>query len=193
MGYLINSPLLFSQIETCRDSDYLQLLDIAPANAHLLEYFQGIHCKLYLPGCTPALFEMSSTGWDTLNGCETFLQQQLGFKQGDKARLDLILLWDLPNYLPPDLLTDLIQYLLPFSHRQTRIHTYIYTRETMPQHPAHFCFEPQNKIRMQQAPEPRCTCPMYYKEMLQRLMVPFVIERGILLSNGMQEYLLRRV
>jgi len=32
---------------------------------------------------------------------------------------------------------------------------------------------------------------MYYQELLHKLLSPFRIERGMLLANGLQEYILR--
>ena len=51
---------------------------------------------------------------DTPHKVNRRLVKLLGFKKKNKAELDLIMLWDLPNYLDTKLLNSIIEYLLPY-------------------------------------------------------------------------------
>lgn len=189
--YLMNSPLLFRLLASYSVEQYYQILDLIPANRNTIDYFSCLHCKLYLPGCHSLLRTMSLETLDTEHKQNRALIKMLGLKKQDKARLDLILLWDLPNYLDGKMLRVFIDYILPHCSEETRVHTYVHTREQMPDTPAMFSLHADEKISVQQNSSVKTSSPMFYQESLQKTLSPFVVERGMLLSNGLQEYLLK--
>jgi hypothetical protein len=116
----------------------------------------------------------------------------LGFKKQDSAKLDLLLLWDLPNYLDSKVLRAIFEYLIPHCSEQAFVHTYVHTREHMPATPAKYRLNGDDKVSVLQDASEKVPSPMFHKESLQKALSPFVVERGVLLSNGLQEYLLKR-
>ena len=192
MGYLMNSPLLFELLQDVQEAGYFQLLDIMPATAGLVEAFADQHCKLFLPGCLPALTDLQNSEELTEQQLRRRLRNAIGLQKGDNAILDVLLLWDLPNYLNPVLLSGLIDTLLSHTQHGTRLHCYIHTRASMPAESGVYTFTPGAKIWVEQQTEQSRTSPAYYQEALHKHLAPFVVERSILLSNGLQEYVLRR-
>lgn len=191
-GYLMNSPLLFEMLQDLQQAGYYQLLDVMPATPGLLEAFSDQHCKLFLPGCMPELIRMRTSEDDTAQKLQRALRQALGLDGIHNTRLDMLLLWDLPNYLSKPVLSGLIEYLLAHTHHRARLHCYIYTRQLMPASPGVYQFVTGEKIWVEEQSAQTLPSPTYYQEALHKLLAPFVVERSILLSNGLQEYVLRK-
>jgi len=191
-GYAMNSPLLFSLLDKFDQDTYYEILDVNPANQLQLDYFSRVHCKLFLPGCGQQLLAMDIDKYDTATKMNRELVKNLQLYKNNKAHLNMIMLWDLPNYLDTRLLNELIQYLLPHAQDHVMLHVYIQTRESMPEIPGHYTFHGDNKIWVENNSHKTIPCPMYYKEALQKILSPFFVQKGVLLSNGLQEYLLKR-
>mgnify|MGYP000116712367 CR=1 FL=1 len=191
-GYAMNSPLLFSLLDKFSENTYYEILDVNPANQFQLDYFSRVHCKLYLPGSGQQLLALSPDEYDTEMKINRALVKNLQLYKNKKAHLNLIMLWDLPNYLDTHLLSALIQFLMPHAQNDVMLHIYIQTRETMPEQPGHYIFQGDNKIWVENNSTNMKPCPMFYKEMLQKILTPFAVQKGVLLSNGLQEYLLKR-
>lgn len=188
----MNSPLLFDVLESLSQTGYFQLLDIMPANTSLLDVLSSHHCKLFLPGCIKALMRLRTSEHDTPQKLQRALCQAFGFNRDTHVKLDLLLLWDLPNYLPNTILSALIEYLLPYTNNDARLHCYIYTGQEMPDTPASYQFAARQKIWIELQSERTTSAPVHYQEALHKLLAPFVVQRSILLSNGLQEYVLRK-
>jgi hypothetical protein len=191
----IKSPLLSDLLGAYTEEGYYQVLDTMPAYNQLIEYFSRLHCKLFLPGCHESLLTLKLDELDTETKLNRALIKHIGLKKQSKAALTLILLWDLPNYLEPELLQALIQYLLPHCKENVMLHAYIHTREQMPTQPGIYKIHSGDKsavVSKEQTKGQSCSSPMYFQETLQKLMSPFLVQRSILLSGGMQEYLLQR-
>ncbi len=191
-GYAMNSPLLFGLLDKFDADHYYEILDVNPANQFQLDYFARVHCKLYLPGCGQQLLEIDMEKLDTQTKINRALVKNLQLYKNNKANLNLIMLWDLPNYLDTRLLNEVVQFLLQHTNDNVMLHIYIQTRESMPELPGNYTFQSDNKIWVENNSNNSTPCPMYYKEALQKILSPFMVQKGVLLSNGLQEYLLKR-
>ena len=187
--YRLNSPLLFGALQSLDPEARLGILDLAPANGQLLAYFSTQHCKFILPGCRDALLALRSTGVEGQPPLAEVIARHLPLLQ--QETLDVILLWDLPNYLDKAVLSALIAHLVPHVHERSVLHLYLHTRQVMPAHPGEFRLGNDAVVLVELAAPWTATSPMYYQESLHRLVAPFRIERGMLLANGLQEYFLR--
>ena len=189
-GYRLNSPLLFETLSKLPEEGYFQFLDLAPATPGLLHFFSQFHCRLYLPGCADDLWqlEIDPDELDATGKISETIASCLPLKNREPAQLDVILLWDILNYLPKPVLTGLIDYLLQFSKKSTVVHSYIHTRQSMPRTPGCYQFTADKGIHVEQNSDHLIASPAYYQEALHRLLRPFVVQRSILLANGLQEY-----
>jgi len=107
--------------------------------------------------------------------------------------LDLILCWDLPNYLTLPGLTLLIDVLAPRTAPGCKLHMLItYSKREMSSEPAHYI--PGNDALLNQVPRTGKIdqAPRYSPEDLGKAMGGFRYQRGVLLSNGMQEFVYAR-
>lgn len=191
--YSINSPLLFGVLAALDPEKRIEVLELSPANPELIEYFNQYHCKLYLPACRDELLELAGGNEEDENKPPLDVEIRSCLLTGTAISkpLDLILLWDLPNYLDKRVLPVLFSQLARFSERDTVLHIYIHTRQSMPDRPADYRLMPDHRIMAKMPSQWNTDCPMYYQELLHKVMAPFRVVRGMLLSNGLQEYILR--
>lgn len=189
--YLLNSPLLFGSLDTIDPETRIDILDLAPATPELLEYFSPRHCKLYLPGCRESLLNLRMQEEQDEQKLPVIFNRLIPLSGANDKALDIILLWDLPNYLDKQVLTGLIQHLLPRLDRNSVLHTYIHTRQSMPETPAVYRLTCENKLIVDISSAAHTDSPMYYQELLHKVIRPFRVDRGMLLANGLQEYILR--
>ena len=186
----MNSPLLFAALHNLAQAGYFQLLDSMPASHALLDAVAPYRCKLFLPGCSDELVRVAARKMASAQKLQGALCQTLGLHSVKSARLDLLLFWDLPNYLPAPVLSALVASVLPHANHPALIHCYIYTGRAMPAAPGRFRFAGNNQIEVNPQADQTMPAPAYYQEALHKLLAPFVVQRSILLSNGLQEYVL---
>lgn len=189
--YQLNSPLLFAALSALDPDNRVDILDLTPATPEHLAYFHDYATRLELPGCSTTLLEQREEEDLHHQKLDRLFKRLIPIPQGTKKPLDIILLWDLPNYLDKGLLAGLIEFLVPRTDPHTLIHTYIHTRQNMPVQPGKYRLLQENKVLVDINPDWSTSSPMYYQELLHKVFKPFQVERGMLLSNGMQEYTLR--
>ena len=189
--YQMNSPLLFGTLQKLEPDAHVELLDLAPANASLLDYFSTYYCRLHLPGCRVELLTLRAVTDDDQPPLSAVLPGLLPMPPGERQPLDMVLLWDLPNYLDKPVLAALIAYLLPYCARHTVLHTYIHTRQTMPDAPGEYRLTAEQKVKVEMSTTWNTSSPAYYLELINKVFAPFSVDRGMLLANGLQEYILR--
>ena len=189
-GFEINSPILFELLNSLPQENYYEILDVLPARQAIVDSFSDFHCKLFLPGCMNELYAMTVDQYDTENKIHRALVKQFGFYKKQRASLNVILLWDLPNYLDKQVMTGLVEYLSEHVHEQVKLHFYIHTKQQMPSSPGVYSVLPGGKVCLENSDDTTIKCPRYYKESLQTLFQPFKVKRSMQLSSGLQEYIM---
>lgn len=189
--YLLNSPLLFGALNALDQDSRCDILDLAPASPELLDFFSDSYCKLILPGCRQQLLDIGRNSDLEQTPSAPDYRHLVPLPNGQDKALDIILFWDLPNYLEQSTLQGVIDHLVSRTDHHTILHTYIHTRQHMPQAPAEFRLYGNNQVMVEiNSPWTRI-CPMFYQELLHKILGPFRVQRGMLLANGLQEYVLR--
>lgn len=189
--YLLNSPLLFGVLTALDPESRVDILDLAPVNRELLDYFSSYHCKLLLPACRDSLLKLQLEEDQDEQILPRIMNKLMPRPDSNVKPLDLILLWDLPNYLDKQVLAGLMHHLTPWIDSHSVLHTYIHTRQNMPVQPADYRLTQENKLQVTISSDWHADSPMYYQELLHKALKPFRVERGVLLANGLQEYILR--
>jgi len=189
-GFAISSPILFDLLNSLSKQDYHEILDILPANQGVIDSFSRFHCKLYLPGCLKELCAMTPDRHDTPHKLHRALTRALGFYKKQSASLNVIFLWDLPNYLNKPVMRGLIEYLSHHMHENVTLHFYIHTKQQMPASPRGYSILPEGKVWLENSDNATIKSPLYYQEALLTLFHPFKVKRSMLLSSGLQEYIL---
>ena len=104
-------------------------------------------------------------------------------------RLTLIFCWDLPNYLGRAALQSLCALLGLRAAGGCRLHMLIsYSRRDMPAQPSRYVPASDGQLTQHSANGERAPAPRYSPEDLSKALGGFKYERGVLLANGMQEF-----
>jgi|GEM_PF-2436148 len=191
-GFTMRSPILSDLLNSLSSEEYLEVLDIIPANQGVIDAFSGLNCKLHLPGCLAGLSEITTQKYDTPTKLHRAFTRLFGFYKRQRASLNVILLWDLPNYLEKPVMSALINYLSEHLHDSARLHFYIHTKHLIPASPGRYTIEPGGEVFSQNSDDKMVESPLYFQEALQTLMQPFMVKRSMLLSGGLQEYVLEQ-
>ena len=189
-GFAINSPILFDLLNSLSKEAHHEILDICPANQGVIDLFSGYSCKLYLPGCVKELCEMTSDKYDTASKLYRAFSSRLGFYKKQSASLNVIFLWDLPNYLDKPVMRGLIDYLSHHMHEKVKLHFYIHSQQHMPAFPGSYSILPEGKVWLENSSDSTVKSPLYFQEALLTLFHPFKVKRSMLLSSGLKEYIL---
>ena len=105
---------------------------------------------------------------------------------------DLVFCWDLPNYLTLNALSALMAAIARRCRPGSLVHTLIFYAEShMNERPGRYVPGTSGALVNLAAPTQPIAAPRYSPENLDHSMRPFTIDRARLLSNGMQEFLLR--
>lgn len=189
-GCKISSPLLTELLENLPHEERHEILDFLPANKAFIDTFSHYHCKLYLPGCQRELSKMTPDKYDTETKVHRAFTKNIRLYKNNKSSLNVIFLWDLPNYMDKSILKELITYLSQHMHKTIKLHFYIHTKQQMPEMPSEYTISSDTKISVKNVSTTKAKSPLYFKEALQKILSPFKVKRTKLLSGGLQEYIL---
>jgi hypothetical protein len=184
----LNAPLFHALMQRLEEGGRWIVLDLGAARAETIRAFGRFRCRL-------DIVELAE-GIDGLN-YETDprrLRQRIDallLPRGREAT-DVVLCWDLINYLTPAALTAVMECIAARCKRGALAHGLVYySAQRMPDRPG--CFVPADDDRLvnRATPVAERTAPRYSPEDLARCMPRYTVERGRLLRNGMQEFLFR--
>jgi hypothetical protein len=103
--------------------------------------------------------------------------------------LDLILFWDLPNYLSLPALTLFIDFLSRRAAPGCRVHMLVaYSKREMSEMPARYVPAVDGNLIQSLVSDELTQAPRYSPEDIGTALGNFRYERGVLLANGMQEF-----
>jgi len=108
---------------------------------------------------------------------------------GNDEPLDLILCWDLPNYLSLQTLGLLIDVLAHRVAPGCQLHMLIaYSKREMASIPGRYVPAPDGNLTQLFPSDELTEAPRYSPENIGSALRNFVYQRGVLLANGMQEF-----
>ncbi len=185
---IIKSPLLFDMFKRLSDTERSSILDIGPARQSSIDFFSDYWSKLFFVDAIHALYKLDQQADKEAVDINKVLANAIQFYDRQSPELDMILLWNLPNYLSSRYLTALVQYLMPYASRRVRIHAYIYNSEKIPAEPVSYAIRPDQAVAMSRSFELEKNCPLYHLAELQNCFAPFKVDHSMILSSGVQEY-----
>ena len=107
----------------------------------------------------------------------------------EETRFDLILGWDLFNYLEELELTSLIRHLDRFCHPGTLLFSMISTNRYIPEKPIRFQVINSERLRYEYLSSLLRPSPRYHRADLNRMMPRYRLFSSFRLRNGFKEYL----
>ena len=185
----INSPLFKSLIEHVQMAGRCTVLDLGPARGGNVAFFGALRCKLQIADCTTVLAELSVRGDMEPAAYPDELRRLLPVD--GMQPFDVVLTWDMLNYLNKPLFAAFMQHLSPVVSGDTWLHAYINARREMPLAPQQYGLDHEGRMVIMDVSDATRTSPCYPQQTLRTLMPMFSVSRATLLQNGMQEYLFR--
>lgn len=179
------SQLLPALLARGEDDTCLEVLDLGPALPETIAWFSGTRCRLHVADLfadLPLAWEQEAP--DYLAEIRALLQLPA------RARLDVVLFWDIFNYLPAEAIAALQAVLRPCLHAGTRGHAFGVHKRTASENTCSFGILSDQALSLR----PRCQPVAGYAPLsqarLQACLTDFRFERSVLLGDGRLELLL---
>ena len=163
------------------------VLDLGPALGANVDFFSQFSCKVYIEDFYRTLSSFDYLSEDELSYQAVF-EYLLPYEKN--TRFDIILGWDLFNYLERDELQSLILHLGHFCHKGTLLFALISTSQYLPEKPTTFQIVNHDRLLYQTNSTVLRECPKYQQTDLNQLLPNFRVSNSFLLRNGFKEYLL---
>lgn len=188
----LQAPLFRQLLEQRRDDERHVILDLGATSSPMLELLGRCPCHVQVADI------VTQTDVGRLNGAEpgealdTLAASMLPAHCAERP-VDIVLCWDLPNYLSPPALDALMRAIAARSRVGAMAHALlVYADRTMPDHPRRYVPLRDGRLLNHATPGRAIDAPRYSPEALGGMIGPFRIDRARLLGNGMQEFLFVR-
>lgn len=184
----LNAPLFRGLLQGMEDDARRVVLDLGPARAATVATFGRFRCRLEITDLGEAIETLNAAeGPDELH---TALSALLPPRRPEAT--DLVLCWDLLNYLEPPALKALMGEVQGRLRPGSLVHALIaYSTPRMPARPQYITPTAGYGLEIAPFDTAERTARRYTPDELGRLMGGYVVERAMLLKNGMQEFLFR--
>lgn len=183
-----NAPLFRSLVENLSARERWVVLDLGAARTQTVALFGRYNSRLDIADIADEVNGLNALSDPKLagNAVDTLLPDC-----NDEAT-DLVLCWDIMNYLERPALSAVMARIAERSRDGTLVHALIYYSHThMPARPG--CYVPQDDYSLVDvtASADERPAPRYSPDDLLQCLSGYSIERAMLLGNGMQEFLFR--
>lgn len=182
-------PLFHSLIERMDPERRYVVLDLGAAQNELLELLAGYRCRIDIAHLADGAIEALNTEPEH-DQLEALAESSLPRRHAEAA--DLILCWDLLNYLEKPAMSALMACIAQRANPGALAHALIaYSARTMPASPARYVPVDDMHLVNRAPPGPERNAPRYSPEDLKLALYDYKTERAVLLANGMQEFLFK--
>lgn len=185
-GVLVHdSPALADVFSTVGEETRVDILDLGPALAVNLRFYSTVADRVRIAHLLRG---------EDLRGLDDdehrLFHSLLGrIATADNETFDLILGWDIFNYLGVDQPSILGHHLAAVAERGALIHVMTTTTDTMPAKPTRFEIAGPGRLVYRPSTGDRVTAPNPPPAEVERWLDPFRITRSVILRHGVREFL----
>lgn len=165
-----------------------RVLDLGPAIGRNVQFLSPFISKLYIADLYGTIWKQA--GRSGIDGVKLDRILARDLPPASANPIDLILAWDLLNYLDRDQVATLGRYLGPLCRRDTQILVLLSTLPSIPELPGRYLMLDPETLRCENASQRERRSPGYKEPDLEKLMPAFEVETSFLLRSGIQEYVL---
>jgi len=165
-----------------------QVLDLGPAIGDNINYFARYRCKLYIEDCAEDCAGSIAGAQDS--GADSAASQGLR-SIAEPGVVDIVLAWDLFDYLSPTRRAGLGASLARVCKPKALLFTLVHTGKQIPALPSRYVLLGEERIGYQARSEQTRACPQHHQATLLAHLPGFHAVRSMLLRNGSQEYVLQ--
>ncbi len=181
------SPALNVLNRQLRHERKYHILDLGPTCGANVDFFSQFTCKIYIEDLHQTL-----TSFDFLSSEDGFSYETVFeylFPYWKNTQFDVIMSWDLFNYLQKEEFEHLVRHLVQFCRTGTLLFALISTRQHIPEKPTTFKILDHRHLLYQANSTVLRKCPRYQQSDLTQVMPNFEVGSSFLLRNGFKEYL----
>lgn len=184
----LNAPLFRSLMERMHEGGRSVVLDLGPAQPRTIALLSHFRCRLDIADIEEGFAGLKDdTEPDTLG---EKIEALLPAKREEPT--DLVLCWDLLNYLTRPALTALMDCIADRGHSGMLAHALVaYSNTRMPAAPNRYAPTDDYSLSVTPVTDEQREAPRYNLEDLRQCLPRYRRERAMLLRNGMQEFLFR--
>lgn len=182
------APLFGALIAQLEEQTRYVVLDLGPARTQTIGLLSQFRCRLDIADLAQELGGLNShtEAAERDAAAEAMLPRRHG------EATDVVLCWDLLNYLERPALSALMARIAARARPGTLVHALIvYSQTHMPARPARYIPHDNGMHLETSAAAPDTPAPRYSPDDLCRCMTGYTIDRAMLLRNGMQEFVFR--
>jgi hypothetical protein len=164
----------------------LRILDLGSAVGSNVEFLSQLGCKLHIEDLFAS--RTAAVGEEILG--PEFFEQLLA--QPDDVKFDVVLAWDLFNYLQRKELAHLATVLRKRCRPGALLLALVSIHKQVPAQPIRFRIQSENELLYEHRTSLERPGPRYAPAELNSLLKGFRVDRSFLLRHGVQEYLFVR-
>lgn len=179
------SPVLGEIFAALDPERRVRILDLGSALQANLEFYSKIASGVRI---VPLLRDDGLEGLRRLDG-DAFAARLDQLLPVDGDGFDLILMWDLLNYLGDEQPSRLAHHLSAVADADARIHAMITTGETMPSEPSRYELLEDGRLVYRPVTERSTAAPNPPAALVERWLDPFRVEHSVLLRHGVREFI----
>lgn len=166
--------------------DGSRILDLGPAVGRNVQFLSSFASKIHIADIRETLCESPGRTLNDRAKIERALDRDL--PRPGRGTVDLVLAWDLLNYLDRDQVIGLGRRLGLLCRRDSLLLAFISNLKKIPEQPNRYLILDLETLRYENDSSRSRETPLYKEPDLERLMPAFEVESSFLLRNGFQEY-----
>lgn len=184
----LKAPLFGSLIGKLADEKRWVILDLGAAHSEIIGLFSQYRCSLDIADLPASLETLRQVDEPEL--LQALANKLIPRREDEKA--DLVLCWDLLNYLEPGAIDALMATVATRARPGALVHMLIsFSSMHMPAQPCRYGVTGADQLVQYRVTTAEHHAPQYAPKTLEACLPAFDLERAMLLRNGMQEYLFR--
>ncbi len=173
-------------LDPLRGDRSYSILDLGPALEANVRFWSEFPCRLYIHDFYRSYQELKAGVVPGEESEEAVFSALLAF--GDETVFDIILAWDLFNYLNLRELEALVQRLSRWCRRGTRLFALISTLPNISVSPTKFRILNREQMSYEIPTQDTRPAPRHQPRDIAKLMARFTVVSSFLLHHGIQEY-----
>jgi hypothetical protein len=182
------APLFRSLTKGLETGQRRVILDLGSARAQTIAFLNRYRCRLDIADLGDGLDKLNA---ETDHRRLADLAESMLPMRRDETT-DIVLCWDLLNYLERPALTAVMAGVAARAATGTLVHALIvYADSHMPARPGNYVVLDDHQLFDLSSYTEKRAAPRYTPEDLKKCLAGYVMDRAALLSNGLQEFLFR--
>lgn len=182
-----NSLGLRALLDRIRDDRSYTILDLGPALEANVRFWSEFSCRLHIHDLYGRFRENKAAARPGEDSAETTISALLDFSE--VTVFDIILAWDLFNYLDLRELEAFVQKLGRWCRRGTRLFALVSSLPRISALPLRIRILSREQLTCELSSERTRPCPRHSPRDIARVMGRFTVSRSFLSRHGIQEYI----